>query len=156
MTQSIVDTRSPSEQPACTCTETHVRSRKLAFVRVDIPGDRIAAETIANGVRDVARALWVLHENLGRSFEAALITVLTERLECEVKALDALLDMKVMIEDTDPEEPTATDEQKPEPTVTDVLVQMKDLFLKMTALFEEQQQELRRLHGKREEEAPAA
>jgi hypothetical protein len=46
----------------------------------------------------------VLHENLGRCDEAALITVLAERLECEVEALDALFDMQVMVEDTALEE----------------------------------------------------
>ncbi len=43
----------------------------------------------------------VLHEKLGRSFEAALVTVLAERLECEVEALDTLLAMEVMVEATD-------------------------------------------------------
>jgi hypothetical protein len=96
--------------PACGCTETHVRSRKLAFLKVDLPVDRIAAEKIADGVRDVAQALWVLHENLGRCDEAALITVLAERLECEVEALDAFLAMEVMVEDTGAEEPEAAAE----------------------------------------------
>ena len=94
-----------AETQACTCGETHVRSRRLAYLKVEVPADRLAAEKIADGVRDVARALWVLHENLGRRYEAALITVLAERLECEVEALDALLAMEVMVEDTGAEEP---------------------------------------------------
>jgi hypothetical protein len=44
----------------------------------------------------------------------------------------------------------------PEPTVTDVLVQIKNLLHEMTLLFEEQQEELRRLHGERKEEPAAA
>jgi hypothetical protein len=94
-----------SEPTACTCGEAHVRSRKLAYLKVELLGDRVPAERIANGVRDVAKALWVLHENLGRCDEAALITVLAERLECEVEALDALLAMEVMVEATEEEEP---------------------------------------------------
>jgi hypothetical protein len=45
---------------------------------------------------------------------------------------------------------------KPEPTVTKALEQMTDLLRDMTALFAEQQQELRRLHGERKEEPAAA
>jgi hypothetical protein len=52
----------------------------------------------------VARALWVLHEKLDRSFEASLVTVLAERLECEVEALDALLAMEVMVEAVEEQE----------------------------------------------------
>ncbi len=48
-----------------------------------------------------------MHEKLGRCAEAALITVLAERLEAEVEALDTLLAMEVMIEDTGPEKPAA-------------------------------------------------
>src|SRR5688500_18502565 len=94
-----------SEAQACGCAETHVRSKKLAFLKVELPADRLPAEKIADGVRDVAKALWVLHENLGRSYEAALITVLAQRLEAEVEALDLLLGMEVMVEDAGAEEP---------------------------------------------------
>ncbi len=94
-----------SDTTPCTCGEVHVRSRKLAYLKVGLPGDRVPAERIANGVRDVARALWVLHEKLGRSYEAALVTVLAQRLEAEVEALDLLLGMEVMVEDTGAEEP---------------------------------------------------
>jgi hypothetical protein len=94
-----------AETQACSCGEVHVRSRKLAYLKVDLPADRVAAEKIADGVRDVARALWVLHENLGRCDEAALITVLAERLEAEVEALDLLLGMEVMVEGAGAEEP---------------------------------------------------
>jgi hypothetical protein len=45
---------------------------------------------------------------------------------------------------------------KPLPTVTMALEQMTDLLRDMTALFKEQQQELRRLHGERKEEPAAA
>jgi hypothetical protein len=38
---------------------------------------------------------------------------------------------------------------EPEPSVPQVLVQMKDLLREMTLLFQEQQQELRRLHDQR-------
>jgi hypothetical protein len=96
-----------AEPQASTCGETHVRSKKLAFLEVQLPADRLAAEKIADGVRDVARALWVLYENLGRCYEAALITVLAQRLEAEVEALDALLAMDVMVEDTGAEEEPA-------------------------------------------------
>jgi hypothetical protein len=50
----------------------------------------------------------------------------------------------------------ATDTPKPLPTVTMALEQMTDLLRDMTALFKEQQQELRRLHGERKEEPAAA
>jgi hypothetical protein len=73
----------------------------------------------------VARALWVLHESMG-----PLISILAERLECEVEALDALFAM--------------------------VLQQMTNLLRDMTALFAEQQEELRHLHGERKEEPAAA
>ena len=85
-------------------SETHVRSQRLAYLKVEVPADRFDAERIANGVQDVARGLWVLHESMGRCDEAALITVLAERLEAEVEALDALLAMEVMVEGTGPEE----------------------------------------------------
>jgi hypothetical protein len=45
---------------------------------------------------------------------------------------------------------------KPEATVPVVLQQMTDLLRDMTALFAEQQQDLRRLHGERKEEPAAA
>ena len=96
-----------AETQACSCSETHVRSKKLAYLEVELPVDRLPAEKIADGVRDVAKALWVLHEHLDRSYEAALITVLAERLEAEVEALDALLGMEVMVEDTGAEDEPA-------------------------------------------------
>jgi hypothetical protein len=45
---------------------------------------------------------------------------------------------------------------KPLPTVTMALEQVADLLRGMTALFAEQQEELRRLHGERKEEPAAA
>jgi hypothetical protein len=50
----------------------------------------------------------------------------------------------------------AADAPKPLPTVTMALEQVADLLRDMTALFAEQQQELRRLHGERKEEPAAA
>ena len=97
-----------AELTACTRGETHVRSQRLAFLKVDTSADRIAAETIAGGIKDVARGLWVLHDYLVQEDEpdaAALVTVLRDRLECEVEALDVLLAMEVMVEDTGAEEP---------------------------------------------------
>ncbi len=97
--------------PACGCTETHVRSRKLAFLRVDTPADDIAAEKIADGVRDVARGLSILEDYFSQARDekdaVGLLIVLRERLECEVEALDTLLSMHVMAEDTGPEKPAA-------------------------------------------------
>jgi hypothetical protein len=96
-----------SEPTACTCGETHVRSQRLAFLKVGTAADRIAAETIASGIKDVARGLWVLHDHLVQEDEpdaAALVTVLRDRLECEVEALDALLAMEVMVEAAEEEE----------------------------------------------------
>jgi hypothetical protein len=94
------------EAQSCTCAETHVRSKKLAYLEVELPTDRLPAEKIADGVRDVAKALWVLHEKLGRSYEAAFISVLAQRLEAEVEALDLLLDMRVIVEAVDEERPS--------------------------------------------------
>jgi hypothetical protein len=48
------------------------------------------------------------------------------------------------------------DTPKPLPTVTMALEQLADLLRSMTALFREQQEELRRLHGEREEEPATA
>ena len=57
------------------------------------------------------------------------------------------------MEEPSPEqEPAAT----PEATVPVVLQQMTNLLRDMTALFREQQEELRRLHGERKEEPAAA
>jgi hypothetical protein len=100
MTKVTVSLPSPSEQHAPPAV-----GRRLAFVEVELPADRVAAEKIADGVRDVARALWVVHDTMGLSHEAALITVLAERLECEAEALDALLAMEVMVEAVDEERP---------------------------------------------------
>jgi hypothetical protein len=97
-----------SEPTTYTCGDTPVRSRRLAFLKVDTSGDRIAAETIAAGIKDVAHGLWVLHDHLVSEDEpdaAGLVTVLRDRLECELEALDALLGMEVMVEDTEAEEP---------------------------------------------------
>jgi hypothetical protein len=97
-----------SEPTAYTCGDTPVRSRRLAFLKVDTSGDRVAAEAIASGIKDVARGIWVLHDHLVQEDEpdaAALVTVLRDRLECEVEALDVLLAMEVMVEDTGAEEP---------------------------------------------------
>jgi hypothetical protein len=115
MTSGIVDTSSPSEQhapPACGCAETHVRSRKLAFLRVDLPADRVAAENIADGFRDVARGLYVLQDHLnaeGHRDEGALVNVLRERLTAEVEALDLLFEMEVIVEDDGGEEEPAVE-----------------------------------------------
>jgi hypothetical protein len=53
----------------------------------------------------------------------------------------------------DAAEPGAVQERvappEPEPSVPQVLLQMKDLLREMTLLFQEQQQELRRLHDQR-------
>src|SRR5687767_10458164 len=43
----------------CPCRETHVRSKRLAFLKVDTSADQVAAEAIASGIKDVARGLWV-------------------------------------------------------------------------------------------------
>ena len=97
-----------AEPTVCARTETHVRSRRLAFLKVDTSGDQVAAEAIASGIKDVARGLWVLHDYLvseDESDAAALVTVLRDRLECEVEALDALLAMEVMVEAAEEEEP---------------------------------------------------
>jgi hypothetical protein len=97
-----------SEPTACTCAETHVRSRRLAFLKVDTSGDQVAAEVIVSGIKDVARGLWVLHDYLVQEDEpdaAALVTVLRDRLECEVEGLDALLAMEVMVKAAEEEEP---------------------------------------------------
>ena len=115
MTSGIVDIHSASENhalPTCTCTETHVRSKRLAFVKVDTQGDRIAAETIASGIKDVTRGLWVLHDYLVSEDEpdaAALVTVLRDRLQCEVEALDVLLAIEVMVEVEEKQEEEAAE-----------------------------------------------
>jgi hypothetical protein len=96
------------EPTACTCSETHVRSKRLAFLKVDTSADQVAAEAIASGIKDVARGLWVLHDYLVSEDEpdaAGLVVVLRDRLQCEVEALDVLLDMEVMVEVTGAEEP---------------------------------------------------
>lgn len=90
-----------AEPATCACGEVHVRSRRLAFVRVDTPADRIAAETIASGIKDVARGMHVLLDYLvqeGDREAAGLVSVLCDRLQCEVEALDTLLELEVMVE----------------------------------------------------------
>jgi hypothetical protein len=101
-----------AEPITCACTETHVRSKKLAFLRVDLPADRIAAEKIADGFRDVARGMYVLQDYLVQEDErdaAGLVIVLRERLQAEVEALDALLAMDVMVEDAGGDEKLAAE-----------------------------------------------
>jgi hypothetical protein len=97
-----------AEPTACTRGETHVRSRRLAFLKVDTLADQVAAETIVSEIKDVSCGPWVLHDYLVSEDEpdtAALVTVLRDRLECEVEGLDALLAMEVMVEDNGAEEP---------------------------------------------------